>query len=664
MRRSLRSPLLLFVLLLGSVAVAQQMPPGKANPKAPTIAALSTLGGQRGTSVPLTINGTNLNEPVGVWTSFATKVSFPTDGDNGKNPTTLRVQLDIPADAPLGFHSLRLMTKFGVSNARLFCVDDLPQVPKAANNRQPKDAQPLNLPCVVMGRADAEATDYFKVSVKENQRLSVEILGRRLGSAFDPQITLLTADGKELPNGGHSNDAPGLQTDARLSYVFKQAGDYLIAVRDVSYRGGPDFHYRLRVGDFPFATTPFPLAVKRGTKAAVSFSGPEVGGVAPIEVQAPTDPSIEAIQLAPRGPNGQHGWPVMLHFSELEEQVEQEPNNDLKQANRLTVPGAVSARLEAKGDIDHFVFTATKGQRWIIEGHTLEHLSPTEVYLVLKNAKGEQVAASNPAQGARIDYTVPADGDYTLAVEHLHSWGGPEEVYRLTFTPFTPDFTLGVNLDRWEAKPGESVAIPLFLQRNGYDGPIEVSVIGAKGLTGTVTLPAGAPKPNLPAATLLMKLDENLPPGPLSFALRGQATIAGKPVSRLVNVRGMVVGALANLPVPPKPMLTQLAVAVLERPPFALAVQFDGATVPADQPVPATVTLTSVSGFAEEVALSVEGNPMRPQLVSVKVQGQVTTFKVLLPPGTKQAVLVGTTKHQGRDWIIRSTPVSTVPPKK
>src|SRR5262249_4086657 len=154
------------------------------------------------------------------------------------------------------------------SNARLFCIDELPQVMKAANNREIKTAQVLPVPCVVVGRADAEATDYFKIAVKANQRVSFDILGRRLGSAFDPQITLLDAAGKELP-GGFSNDAPGLQTDARLTYTFKAAGDYLVAVRDVSYRGGPDFHYRLRVGDFPCATTPLPLAAKRGSKATI-----------------------------------------------------------------------------------------------------------------------------------------------------------------------------------------------------------------------------------------------------------------------------------------------------------------------------------------------------------------------------------------------------------
>ena len=46
------------------------------------------------------------------------------------------------------------------------------------------------------------------------------------GDIFDkacPWRALFDASGRELP-GGHSNDAPGLQTDARLTYTFKNTG--------------------------------------------------------------------------------------------------------------------------------------------------------------------------------------------------------------------------------------------------------------------------------------------------------------------------------------------------------------------------------------------------------------------------------------------------------
>src|SRR5262249_19575425 len=215
----------------------------------------------------------------------------------------------------------------------------------------------------------------------------------------DPQLHLYdAATGRDLP-GGHSNDAPGLQTDARLTYTFKQAGDVLIEVRDVAYRGGPDFHYRLRVGDFPCATTPVPLAVKRGAKATVHFAGPNVAGVAPVEVTAPTDPAQRVLWLAPKGANGLYGWPVALFLSDRNETVEQEPNNELAKANRLTVPCGVSGRFLEKNDLDHYVFACKKGLKYAVEAQTLAWFSPSEVYLVVRDAKGNQVAESNPAAG-------------------------------------------------------------------------------------------------------------------------------------------------------------------------------------------------------------------------------------------------------------------------
>src|SRR5690349_5695059 len=260
---------ILAITTLPSSAQAQVPAPVRPNPLAPTLSPTVPLGVQRGTSLDLTLTGTNLAGPTQLWTSFPAKVTIPTDMNNGKDNAKLRVRLEVPKDAPLGFHTLRLATTRGLSNFRMFCIDDLPQVMEGTNNHSKATAQAVAVPSVVVGRADAETSDYFKITVKAGQRLSFEILGRRLGSAFDPQITLYNAKtGKELPDG-YSNDAPGCQTDARLTYTFKEAGDYLVEVRDVMYSGGADFWYRLRIGDFPCAVSPIPMAAKRGGKVTV-----------------------------------------------------------------------------------------------------------------------------------------------------------------------------------------------------------------------------------------------------------------------------------------------------------------------------------------------------------------------------------------------------------
>jgi hypothetical protein len=660
-------PLLTAILLIPvciDESRAQKRPAPSIDPQAPVLKPAVPLGMQRGTNLDLTLTGTNLAEPTGLWTSFPAKVTIPSDGNNGKDNGKLLVRLEVPQDAPLGFHAIRLATRRGMSNLRLFCIDDLPQMIEGMANHTPSTAQLVPLPCVVVGKADAETTDYYKFIAAAGQRLSLEILGRRLGSSFDPQIQILDANGRELPVA-YSNDAPGLQTDARLTYTFKTAGVYLVSVRDVSYRGGDDFHYRLRIGDFPCATTTLPLAVKRGSKTTVRFAGPNVEGVASEEVTAPTDPAIEFLSLAPRGANGLHGWPVTLALSDIEETLEQEPNNEAAKANRVPVPGSVTARFEQKGDNDFFVFTLKKGVRYTLEAQTHELGSPTEVYMTLHDAKGAQLQASNPMQGARLDFTPPADGDYTLHVEHLHLWGGPDEVYRVLVVPFEPDFDLTVALDRFNIEQGGKLSIPILAPRRDFGGPIEVSVLGPKGISGKLAVGDGkAPPPNQPLGTLVVNVDNDVPVGPHFFQIQGKATINGKTVTKLASVQTIVRQQLGNLPLPPKNMLTTIGLAVTERPPFTLTAKLDAESYAPAKAATLTVTAMRAPGFTAEIALSAAGLPpgVTAMLKNIPANQNEVKLMLTLTPQAKDGkaaiTLTGKAKHQDRDVIASAPPVT------
>jgi hypothetical protein len=643
---------------------AQPKPAATPNPAAPNITGVSSTGGQRGTTVELTLTGTNLAEPTRLWTNFPAQVSIPQDMNNGKEPGKLRVQLVIPKDAPIGFHAFRLATSRGMSNLRLFCIDDLPQVQEVDTNRAKTTPQAVPMPCVVLGRADAEVSDWFKITARAGQRVSFEILGRRLGSAFDPQLTLYDArSGRELP-GGHSNDAPGLQTDPRLTYTFKDAGDYLLEVRDVLYRGGADFLYRLRIGDFPCATNPIPMAAKRGSKTTVHFAGTMVEGVAPMEVTVPSDPTIDTLWLAPRGANGLLGWPVALGVSDLDEAVETEPNNDPAKANRVGVPGAVTARFQDKGDIDHFVFAAKKGQRLIIEAHTFELYSPTEVYMILKDAKGGQVAVTNPVSPPRIDYTAAADGDLTLHVEHLHLWGGPTETYRVTITPYEPGFDLSLALDRYDLFPGGFVSIPIQVTRRDYTGPIDVSVVGLPGFSGQVTIPTGQPpQPGQVGGTLTLSAKPDLPQGAYTIGIVGKATINGKVVTH-ASSRAVISQALAGLPYPPRHLFHDVGVAITEKPPFTLAAKFDLAEALRGTAANVTITAARQPGFAEEIVISTGPLPANVAAALKNIAKGQNEVKITLTPAAAAALgqfpitFTGKAKVQAKEFAVNALPAT------
>ena len=679
MKLSLRY-LLLPLLVLSPLALTLNDTPLKAQPKAPPIVVApqaptlnipNPSGVQRGASLELTLTGTNLADAVGVWTSFPAKVTIPTDMNNGKDAAKLRVKLDVPADAPLGFHAIRVATKHGISNTRILCVDELPQVAEVDTNRTKSAAQQVPAPCVVMGRCDAEASDYFKINVKAGQRLTFEVLGRRLGSAFDPIILLHDVkSGRELP-GLYSDDAPGLQTDARLTHVFKEAGDFLVEIRDTTHRGGADFFYRLRIGDFPAAIAALPVAMKRGVKGSVNFTGPAVEGVGPVEVTMPNEPGTTVVNVAPKGAGGLSGWPMPVMASDVDQLMEQEPNNDLAKANRIPAPSGITARFLDKGDVDCFVFAAKKGVKYAIVAETYEINSPAEVYLILKNAKNAELGKSAPQNPtARIDYTATEDGDLIVQAEHLNFAHGPNEVYRLSVLETQPDFDVVIGLDRYDIAPGATTLVPVMAAvRRDYPGPIELSIVGHPGFSGSVTVTAPAPgapppPPGTPIAYLPLTAKADVPIGPYDLRIQAKGTAAGKDVIRFANIADLVKQSMAGLGFPPREMINSIAVGVTDKPLFALSAKLANPDVLRGTPANITITATKAMGFNEDIAIAAIGLPPNVTAAvkplpkgSNDIQLQITAA-ANATLGSFSITFRGAAKPGGKDFAYYSAPVT------
>jgi hypothetical protein len=597
----------LCVVAMSSVSRAQQpQKPPPPNPLAPNVAMPFPMGLQRGTTLELTLTGSNLANPTGAWVGMPGKVTIPTEDKNGQDAAKLKVRIEVPADVPLGVYALRLANKQGVSNLRLLAVDDLPQVVETDKNRSKSTPQPLPIPCVVAGRADAEQSDYFKITVKPGQQISLDVLGRRLGSAIDPQLSLYHGKtGREL---AHDNDAPGCQSDARMVYTFKEAGEYVIEIKDVLNRGGADYVYRLRVGEFPLATVPIPMAARRGSKVKVEFAGPMTKQAGAMDVSVPKEPGARVLWVSPKGASGQHGWPVPLIVSDAEESIEQEPNMGGAKANRLAVPGGVTGRFQISDDADNYVFSAKKGQKLTIEGQTLEWGSPTLVYLLVKNAKtNAELAKSNPQAvppaDQKIDFTAPEDGDYVLEVQHLNYLGGPSEAYHISVQPARADFDVSLLTERADVAAQSVAAFPLQVTRRGYTGPIEVSAVGSAGIVGSTTIKAGQN-----AGVLLLQTKGDVPLGPQALTLQAKATIDGKPATEWVSARAAVGAALSGLPYPPLHLHNHVAVGVKERAPFSLAVKMEHAEGVPGLPASVIVTAKRDAGFGEEIVLNTPAN--------------------------------------------------------
>src|SRR5205085_988006 len=130
---------------------------------------------------------------------------------------------------------------------QLFMIDDLPTLPSTGKNIAPQQAQSVSPPVAIDGVCEPLASTFFRITLKKSERLSIEVVAQRLGSRMDPLIRVLDASGQEL---AYCDDTPGIGSDCRLVFVAPVGGDYLLALRDANYEGGPQHRFRLRLGDF------------------------------------------------------------------------------------------------------------------------------------------------------------------------------------------------------------------------------------------------------------------------------------------------------------------------------------------------------------------------------------------------------------------------------
>ena len=639
-----------------------QKPPPPANPQGPTINPLTPMGVPRGQALELVVTGTQLASPTGVSLGVAAKVVIPTEDKNGQDPAKFKVKIDVPADTPVGWYPFRVATLKGVSNLRVFCVDDVPQLASTGANRSKASAQAVPVPSAVAGAVVAEQGDYYKITVKAGQRLSFDCQARRIGSAIDAQMSVY--DAKSMRELAFDNDSPGCHTDPRISYTFKDAGDYLVEVKDVLNRGGPEFFYRVRIGDFPLATTAVPMGAKRGTKAKIGFAGPSVDGVASVDVDVPSDPSINVIWAAPKGAAGLSGWPVPVAVSDLDEVAETEPNNNAKEATRIPAPGAITGRFQKSDDVDFYLFSAKKGQKLTIEAQTLDFYSPTLVYMMIRNAKtAAEVAKSNPAvappNDQKIDFTAADDGDFILEVQHLHFAGGPSESYRITLRPPSSGFDVNLVNERFEVAPGGAAAIPVQIVRRGYTGPIELSVTGHPGLSGTASLKAGQN-----AGLLLVTAKPDVAMGAYQFRIVAKATVDKQDVVQAAAAKAMVVQSMNGLAYPPMHLASFVSLAVKEKAPFSLAIKMDPPEGVPGGKANVTITVTRDPGFEDEITLTPPtGLPPTipaPKAVPAIAKGKTETsfpldLNVKTPLGEYFVLVSAKSKHMGKE-VAGTTP--------
>lgn len=637
----------------GPIALAQKKGPEVIvpAPQAPSLTGPAGVSAKLGASTDVSLTGQNLSDPTGTIVGAPLKASISQKNKN--EPTRIVVAVEVPKDAPIGVYPIRVATKTGASNQRALVVDDLPEVRESNENSSKDTAQSVTPPCVVAGRVDAESADFFKLPVKAGQRLTIEVVGRRMGSQIDPLIVLHDAKTKRELISLYADDSPGLQGDARLTHTFKEPGEILVEVRDTTYRGGANFPYRLRIGEFPGATTAFPLAVQRGQTTSIGFSGPGADLIPPVKVMAPADTNILAIRVSPKFAKGPSGWPVQVRLSDNPEGVEKEPNNEAAKATPIAVPGGVSARFATANDIDYFQFPANKGQKLALAVLAYEINAPTEVLLRVVDEKGKELAKSNPAQpSVKAEFTAPADGNYFAVCEHLNFLSGPNEVYHLSVRPALPDFEFTLPVDNVEAPigGGTAIAVTNINRLNGFTEPIEFRIVGDPVLGGSITVPADATTAYVPVT-----VKPGTKPGAYAFRVQGKS----RDIVRYGTNADLAKAAFANLPNPPLDFVGQAAAGATDDAPFTLAISADPASIEKGK-TGKLVIEAKRKGYDGDITIAAVAPPANAAIAAkplpkgaAKVDATVTANAA----GPAAITLKATAKIGGKDYVVLTEPV-------
>ena len=632
----------------------------------PAITSVMPWAAKPGETVDIKLRGANLAGVTQLWTSFACEAVMPTDvAGNGTNAGEVLYRIKLPPEAGVGVCGIRVATPKGISNLKLIAIDDLPSVAQVKPNAVATSAQVLTLPCAVDGNVDSLSRDYYKFQATAGQRISFEVLARRLGSPLDSMLRILDLKGREL---AYSDDVPGIGSDSQLSYTFSEAGEYLLELRDIRFQGGATFQYRLRIGDFACVTVPYPMGIKKGAPANVGFAGSSGQDAQPFAVNLPADATVHWLNVGAKPAGAKSSGFAVLSVGANDELVEVEPNNELAQATRVTLGANINGRFDQSNDVDRFVFTAKMGQHFTFSGITRSQGSPSDLYMRLLKADGAEVAMaedSGPNEGI-IDYTFPADGDYTLAVEDLHRRGGPEFAYRIAVTQFEEKFALAAASDTMNIPAGGVGSVLVTATRGKFTGPIVLSLADApEGIAATPVIIG----PGRVSAVLTVSCAANAATGKVNIArIVGTSTLGTTEYTAVATLSDAQKVAFSGLPFPPPSLGEAFAIGVNPAPLFTL--KTDPPEVVFGKNLTATVKVvaTRSAGFVDEIALALlpaqDALPagitaaLKPIAKDTNEVAIVLTANPQAPLGTFTGVFQGTGK------LMTTTTVQPIPALK
>ena len=462
---------------------------------APMLERLEPRGAQRGKAVKLTLVGTGLTSEAEILTSLPAGVTPLTPPKReGRAGRELPFLLEIPADAAIDTYPIRIRTREGLSNVLLFTLGAFPETVEDESEAEIEDplndsirtAQQVTTPVIVNGNLGPGDRDYYRFEARAGERLVFEVEARRAGSAIDPTLRVLDADGNVV---ARNEDAVGLGVDARAEVVFDKPGPYFVEVHEAKFGALPENFYRLKIGDFNYADGIFPLGWQRGGKVKAVLFGGNLEKTAELRPDlAAVDEKTRSIRISVPGKPGA----LPLNFAIGTDAETFEPR---KAKNRTLKPGVVvNGRVAKTGEVDRYSLAVAPGETWRFQVEAAS-LGTSSLYSLLtlydeagtklasagdippKDNIYEVVSSMEPGEDPFLVLTIP-EGARKLAVtvEDLLGRGGREFAYRLLAKREAGDFELTVTTPYLNIPERGTAIFSVLANRRGYQGAIKIEI--------------------------------------------------------------------------------------------------------------------------------------------------------------------------------------------
>lgn len=456
----------------------------------PAIRAINIRGLQIGGTTELICDGDDFTTEPKLLLPFAVEQSLK-EGSTDKRAT---FSVKLVDNIEPGYYQLRVATAGGVSLPIVIGVDRLPQ--------QELKTPVEKLPVAVHGSVSGSGIVEVKFTGKKGESIAAEVEAQRLGSKLRPVIHLLKVSG----TGGRQLlwrwSESHLFSEARVEVVLPDDGEYRVTVHDLEYAAPSPSFFRLKIGQWTSFEQAIPAVVPAGQQQTVevrtnTFNDPPQTKTEQQTVDPQTGPfarlKITAANFA--GPR------PFVRLSTQQELRESETQG--RELSLAAGPIGISGQLLSVSELDSYRLAVKPGDKIRCEIFGQRYGAPLDAKLILSNDKEAAVAQGEDSPGSLdpvVEYTVP-DKMTTLIVGVIVSQrrAGPQAAYHLNIRNLNDvaagtDYRLLTNLERTAISKGGRWVVPVWADRRGYNGAIELSANGLPpgiSVSGN-TIPAGA----------------------------------------------------------------------------------------------------------------------------------------------------------------------------